>query len=485
MSKKRIKCDIMSKARETLYRESLEKQLEVNDTWHRVFSIEASTAKLKLSDSKRRNEEQEEEEESKVFRSSLAEVDVVRCSLRVNRLEEKLCEMRSREVKTLLKRARNAEVSALTRKLSDLKSTINAVKRYPNVVSDPKRKEFFVSDCHQQWGLGKWYCECLSERSSWTAYPSEKWFVTKSGVQLYSPMGRMTMDFSDQSVYSHVESCLYGTECLSSKSDLAFTAPEFLPQTWHIRDGVWSGSVPPPPSSSSSQQQQIWFLKECNRNFATGITILKSSEECLSYARPGKSYVVQSHYPKPLLVNPSTGVPQNINGHKFHVRLYMFLRKPQYKKQVLELYTCRGHGWICIAKEPWNESSTSRHVQITRDRSLHSSKWDMWPGVYRRMRSMVQLLVNKIVKRVEVPDSKPAFELFGVDFIMTQDERMLMYEVNAGPCVQDSEREMITKMLNICIPWGVEDDGVCDENVMWEQIEIEGVPSLRVKSVTR
>ena len=155
------------------------------------------------------------------------------------------------------------------------------------------------------------------------------------------------------------------------------------------------------------------------------------------------------------------------------------------KKQVLELYTCRGHGWICIAKEPWNESSTSRHVQITRDRSLHSSKWDMWPGVYRRMRSMVQLLVNKIVKRVEVPDSKPAFELFGVDFIMTQDERMLMYEVNAGPCVQDSEREMITKMLNICIPWGVEDDGVCDENVMWEQIEIEGVPSLRVKSVTR
>ena len=194
---------LMSKTRETLYREGLEKQLEVNATWRRVFSIEASTANLKLSDDETRKRNNEES------KRSLAELDVVRCSFRVNRLEEKLCEMRSREIKTLLKRARDAEVSALTRKLGDLKSTIDAVKRYPNVVSDSKRNEFFFSDCHQQWGLGRWYCECLSERKTWTAYPSEKWFVTKSGVQLYSPMGRMLMDFSDQSVYSQVESCLY------------------------------------------------------------------------------------------------------------------------------------------------------------------------------------------------------------------------------------------------------------------------------------
>lgn len=104
----------------------------------------------------------------------------------------------------------------------------------------------------------------------------------------------------------------------------------------------------------------------------------------------------------------------------------------------------------------------------------------MWPGVYRRMSSMVRRLVNKIVKRVEVPESKPAFELFGVDFIMTQDERMLMYEVNAGPCVKDSERPMIAEMLNICIPWGVDRGGISRGN-MWERIEIEGVPSLRAK----
>ena len=107
----------------------------------------------------------------------------------------------------------------------------------------------------------------------------------------------------------------------------------------------------------------------------------------------------------------------------------------------------------------------------------------MWPGVYRRMSSMVRRLVNKIVMRVEVPESKPAFELFGVDFIMTQDERMLMYEVNAGPCVKDSEMPMIAEMLNICIPWGVDrgSSGNRRGNKMWERIEIEGVPSLRAK----
>ena len=270
----------------------------------------------------------------------------------------------------------------------------------------------------------------------------------------------------------------YGTECLSSKSNLAITAPEFLPETWHIRDGVWSGKEPPLSSTSA----RVWFLKECNRNFATGITVLESSRACLEYARPKKSYVVQPHYPKPLLVNLSTGLPVSSTregGHKFHVRLYMFLRKPQ-NRHVLELYTCRGHGWICIAKEPWTRTSTNRNVQITRDRTLHSSKWEMWPGVYRRMSSMVRRLVNKIVMRVEVPESKPAFELFGVDFIMTQDERMLMYEVNAGPCVKDSERPMIAEMLNICIPWGVDRGGISRGN-MWERIEIEGVPSLRAK----
>ena len=72
--------------------EGLEKQLEVNATWRRVFSIEASTANLKLSDDETRKRNNEES------KRSLAELDVVRCSFRVNRLEEKLCEMRSREI---------------------------------------------------------------------------------------------------------------------------------------------------------------------------------------------------------------------------------------------------------------------------------------------------------------------------------------------------------------------------------------------------
>ena len=56
----KIAQNIMSKTRETLYREGLEKQLEVNATWRRVFSIEASTANLKLSDDETRKRNNEE-----------------------------------------------------------------------------------------------------------------------------------------------------------------------------------------------------------------------------------------------------------------------------------------------------------------------------------------------------------------------------------------------------------------------------------------
>ena len=66
------------------------------------------------------------------------------------------------------------------------------------------------------------------------------------------------------------------------------------------------------------------------------------------------------------------------------------------------------------------------------------------------------------------PPKKSGFELFGLDFVLTKDNRLLMYEANAGPCVKKFEKPMISQMLDICLPWGVEAQG----ELLWEEIRL-------------
>ena len=43
----------------------------------------------------------------------------------------------------------------------------------------------------------------------------------------------------------------------------------------------------------------IWFLKEADKNFATGIVVRGSPQECFDAAEPGKTYVIQPSIPDP------------------------------------------------------------------------------------------------------------------------------------------------------------------------------------------
>jgi len=449
---------VADKTPETIFREELQKRLEITATWSKVWEIEAATAKLKLS--RITSESTEYRQRHRV------EMKVARCDLNVKSLEERLCHLKIGEVTKLLQKVRAQEAHALSQKLNKLGSTIKTVQRYPKIIGDPDRQEFFFSDCHQQWGLGKWYCECLDNRPKWTRYPSEKWFVTDSGVQLYSPMGRVPMDFSDQTVYSHSDSSIAKTDCISNKTKLALSAASFLPPTWHINNQKWGDDGGQAPTNVP-KEPTVWFLKESTRNFATGIGMFMSPAECFAAAEPGKEYVVQAHYRRPLLVDPVTGLPRAVGGHKFHIRLYMFLYSPPQTDQV-RVYTCKGHGWICIAAKPWSSTDTSRDVQITRDRSIGVS-WAMWPKVYARMKGKVKGLVESVVDRFKAPPKKTAFELFGLDFILTTDDKLLMYEANAGPCVKDAEKPMLSQMLDICLPWGAPS---LDNNV-WDEVTLE------------
>jgi len=93
--------------------------------------------------------------------------------------------------------------------------------------SDPKRKKFYFSYCNQE-GHAPWYCEVLSKRESWQEYPAVKWFKTKKGTQLYCPVGNVSVDYSDQHVYSRCTADMPGHENVRCRGDQmhAFLSPD-------------------------------------------------------------------------------------------------------------------------------------------------------------------------------------------------------------------------------------------------------------------
>ena len=53
-----------------------------------------------------------------------------------------------------------------------------------------------------------------------------------------------------------------------------------------------------PKDIQDSYTESVWFLKDKEKNFSTGITIGRTLQECLDVADKGCQYVVQPHVPR-------------------------------------------------------------------------------------------------------------------------------------------------------------------------------------------
>ena len=196
------KCDA------SVERSLLEKQLQVAQTWNKVRTVDVSTAKFKLL-----NALPGEDGSPPRVKMSPAEVEVLRCDLKVKEIEWKIAALKEDELRVKLRDAWRKEGEEMQKQLATLRHTVETVKLYPSLVAMKPRTTFFFADCQHEgpWGIGRWYCEALSERPYWRRYPAEKWFVTKRGAQLWAPLGKVYMDYSDQDVYSYCSNLVPGS----------------------------------------------------------------------------------------------------------------------------------------------------------------------------------------------------------------------------------------------------------------------------------
>ena len=120
-------------------------------------------------------------------------------------------------------------------------------------------------------------CSILRERG-WTRIPSEFWFRTKSGEDMFKPAGGHGCEFCDRAVFSHIESRFESSDCLDSKTKLWAMICEndlthLCTETFIIKNHGWHGRSP--TTTQINSDEKMWFLKREDKDYGTGIKVCK------------------------------------------------------------------------------------------------------------------------------------------------------------------------------------------------------------------
>mgnify|MGYP000031011601 FL=1 len=418
--------------------------------------------------------------------------------------------------------ADDADVNA--RRTEELQQEIERVQLYVQVVNasknngkhfhtDPERRHYFYADCHVG-GLGKWFIQCLAERPNWHPYPAQRWFNNpQDGTALFAPVGKVTVDFTDQPSFSLCTDGCPGSDWLEDKSRLArlIVPLGLMVPTWFIRDRKWVGEVPGGYSGDDSRNSAIdnsgtadsntsntnnlfgqtiknkvwpdvWFVKEANLNFGVGVSVCQSPEACLQFVKSNKGTENRTYVVQPSVANSRT----DQRGHKLGWRLYIACVSPPNSKK-LNWFMFRG-GYLVAA-----DGELERHVldplgHCTKDRVMTFNDWDDFELYEPVMREMITEMLKKAQPKMKPPTGKGCFELFGVDLIVGEDDlgdtskgskegskegsefkrntvtdehvactaptpsNVFIVEVNRSPRVKIDDKKMLHSLLNIAVP---------------------------------
>jgi len=110
-------------------------------------------------------------------------------------------------------------------------------------------------------------------------------------------------------------------------------------------------------------------------------------------------------------------------------------------------------GLLAAATAPWTKTCNDRDGQISRDRSLYLWGWEKFPELYPMCFEQTRKLAARLRPKLGDTDAaKSTFELFGADYMVDNDMRVFLLEVNAGPVLREHNMPMIQGVCDIAIP---------------------------------
>lgn len=299
-------------------------------------------------------------------------------------------------------------------------------------------------------------------------YPSKKWFISKNDKQLYAPIYNVLVDFCDQPVYSMTTSDMPGHDWVTDKGKLGLLRLPFTPRTWHIKKREWDGEAPPLlPPGCDDPEKSVWFMKDTLRNYSTGIFIVRSSDKCMEICEGDTAYVVQPMI-WPLI--PCCDRP-DLADRKHHLRVYYMMASPRGSTEV-NFYTF-ADGYFACTVLPFEYDNMSRDVQISRDRLFKLSEWNLWDEIRPKLYKLLAALSVAVKPKITPIPEKSGFMIMGLDVMVDPQKELWLFECNAGPVLREADQPMITAMMEIVCPEGVDPalQAARSENEKWVKMD--------------
>ena len=171
-----------------------------------------------------------------------------------------------------------------------------------------------------------------------------------------------------------------------------------MPRTYVVRDGKWDAhyGVPHPNESPG-----IWFLKEVEANYATGVFTYDDPAECIAHAEKEKVYVVQPHLQDLLLWDERGAELCGTVGAKFHIRAYTIAYSPPGGRELQFWIHPQGH--VSVGSIPWTPHSKEWGCQITRDRSGPWHEWYRYEETYPLVKNCARRIFEALATQLDPP----------------------------------------------------------------------------------
>ncbi|CAD8210274.1 unnamed protein product [Paramecium octaurelia] len=239
-----------------------------------------------------------------------------------------------------------------------------------------------------------------------------------------------------------------------------------------ITDKIISISKSKIPSTYHGHEY-LWILKPTQYNRGRGIHVIKDLDQMThlldqyisgkQQMKDGqiiksKQFVIQKYLEKPLL----------INNRKFDIRVWGLLN------QDLEFYFFE-QGYIRMASEEYTTKNVlNQYVHLTNNAiqkyspnygkledgnqlsfdqaaTYFKSKGDFYKQIVENIKQISFRAFQSVRKKINVLGRRYCFEIFGLDFMIDDDFKVWLIEINSNPCLEESSlllQKLIPRMLD-------------------------------------
>lgn len=271
------------------------------------------------------------------------------------------------------------------------------------------------------------------DSKKWTHVPTQFWFHSdKLNKTLYRPVSKLHVDYFGSHVLSKIKTSIPEVDSLTDRLKLAEQYPEICPKTYVIRNGN-------KPLIEENRDGMMWFLKENYRQYGTGVKASKDVHALLDTIDEKKNYVLQEHIPDPLL----------IDGHKFHIRIYLlFHMNGENEKCKAYIYK---NGIIAEGDKEWSVTSDQNQVVTHRRKDKFNLFNESFPD-YKIINAHIGEKLKKTIRKflsTTTFEKRTAYELLGLDFMLDRHYKPYLLEMNPGPVIGKENDTMIKDLVDI------------------------------------